>query len=112
MPFVTEEDWSWWQQGSIHHAGWPALDEIAVGGEPLLLEDLAVAFGAIRGAKSQAKMSMRTEVPRQAERRGGVLDRLKEIEAHLRAVGRLSGEVLWTAADVALKVDVELVPAA
>jgi valyl-tRNA synthetase len=38
------------------------------------------------------------------------LDRLKEIEPDLRAVGRLSGAVLWTAADVPLEVDVELAP--
>ena len=61
---------------------------------PLLLDDLAVALAAVRGAKSQAKVSMRTEVLR-AEFTGAaeVLDRLKEIEADLRAVGRLTGEV-------------------
>jgi valyl-tRNA synthetase len=72
---------------------------------------VAAALGGIRGAKSQAKVSMRTEVSR-AELTGQaeVLDRLKEIEPDLRAVGRLTGELLWTAADVPLVVDVELVP--
>ena len=70
-----------------------------------------MALAAVRGAKSQAKVSMRTEVSR-AELTGQaeVLDRLKEIEPDLRAVGRLTGELLWTAADVPLVIDVELVP--
>ncbi len=113
MPFVTEEVWSWWQPGSIHTAAWPSTEEVATGGDALLLDDLAVALAAVRGAKSQAKVSMRTEVGR-AELTGpaDALDRLKEIESDLRAVGRLTGELLWTAADVPLAIDVELAPSA
>ncbi len=112
MPYVTEEVWSWWQEGSIHTAAWPTPEEVAVDGEALLLDDLATALAAVRGAKSTAKVSMRTEVAR-AEFTGPaeVLDRLKEIEADLRAVGRLTGEIQWSAADVQLTVDVALAEA-
>jgi valyl-tRNA synthetase len=111
MPYVTEEVWSWWQDGSIHLAAWPTAEEVAVDGDALLLSDLATALAAVRGAKSQAKVSMRTEVARaQLSGAAEVLDRLKEIEADLRAVGRLTGEIQWSAADVPLTVDVELTP--
>ncbi|MBI1378645.1 MAG: valine--tRNA ligase [Frankiales bacterium] len=63
LPFVTEEVWSWWQEGSVHRAAWPTRDELeAQGGDPDLVADVAVVLSALRKAKSEAKVSMRTPI--------------------------------------------------
>ena len=112
MPFCTEEVWSWWQEGSILHAAWPTAGELAVEGDAALLDDVAVALAAVRGAKSSAKVSMKTEVAC-AELSGpaATLDRLRPVEPDLRAVGRITGDVVWTPAAAPLAVAVVLVPA-
>ena len=67
LPFVTEEVWSWWQEGSIHRAPWPdAADVRAAAGEgdPAVAEVTGEVLGAVRKAKSEAQRSMRAPVER------------------------------------------------
>ena len=77
-----------------------------------LLTDVSAALTAIRGAKSQAKVSMKTEATR-ADFTGPAeqLERLRTVERDLRAVGRLVGAVTWTPSDTPLAVDTELAQA-
>ena len=70
LPFVTEEVWSWWQEGSMHRSAWPSADrlrEVAGGvddepADPAVLAVAAAVLGEVRKAKSEAKRSMRTDV--------------------------------------------------
>ncbi|GAA4953544.1 valyl-tRNA synthetase [Nonomuraea thailandensis] len=62
LPFVTEEVWSWWRDGSVHHASWPAVERGA--GDPAVLSVASEVLGQVRKAKSEAKQSMRAEVSR------------------------------------------------
>ena len=111
LPFVTEEVWSWWQEGSVHRASWPVADEVAAlapGADAGVLRDTAVVLAAIRKAKSEAKTSMRTDVaaatvsgPRDA------LDRVRLAAEDLQATGRV-GELMFGPADGALTATVTL----
>ena len=70
LPFVTEEVWSWWQDGSVHRAPWPDPRPLrkpggAAGAEADgLLEVASAAIGSIRKAKSQARLPMRASAGR------------------------------------------------
>jgi len=111
LPFVTEEVWSWSHAGSVHLAPWPTVADLPTTGEVELMDDIAAALVEIRGAKSQAKVSMKTEAS-SAEFSGPAdqLERLRTLETDLRSVGRLRGTVTWTVTDTPLKVTLELAP--
>jgi valyl-tRNA synthetase len=64
LPFVTEEVWSWWQEGSVHRAPWPTVSEVGphAGAEPGVLDVAAEVLGAVRREKTAHKRSMRARV--------------------------------------------------
>jgi valyl-tRNA synthetase len=111
LPFVTEEVWSWWQEGSVHRAAWPDADELArlaADGDTGVLADTSVVLGALRKAKSEAKTSMRTEVvaatvtgPAEA------VTRVQLTADDLRATGRIA-ELVFTPSEEPLGASVTL----
>jgi len=66
LPFVTEEVWSWWQEGSVHVAPWPDTAELGThaGGDTTVLSVAAEVLGAVRREKTTHKRSMRARVAR------------------------------------------------
>ena len=115
LPFVTEEVWSWWQQGSIHAAPWPTPEELfdLAGGEAdediRALELAASVLGEIRKKKSEEQRPLKTPVSRVLV---NLPDReralLLSAEADLRAAGLILD--LETANADAMVVDVQLAP--
>ena len=91
LSFVTEEVWSWWQEGSVHRAAWPVVDELDAAGASetsAVLDAAADVLSAIRRAKTEAKVGMKTPVARvevrdTAER----IAALRTAEADLREAG-------------------------
>jgi valyl-tRNA synthetase len=94
MPFVTEEVWSWWREGSIHRTSWPSSDDLAA----FAADDVSVypaasaVLGEIRKAKSEAKRSMRTDVEAATVHAPAELLRaLRPALGDVRDAGRLTG---------------------
>ncbi|TDD96862.1 valine--tRNA ligase [Jiangella asiatica] len=96
LPFVAEEVWSWWRTGSVHLAPWPGDDDgvgaaAAPAGDAALFATASAVIGAVRRAKTEAGLSLRTEVPHAVLR-----CRLADVEAVLavlddvRAAGRIT----------------------
>ncbi len=95
LPFVTEEVWSWWRDGSIHRARWPTTDELLheIGGSPdragaLALERAALVLSEVRRTKSEAKRPLTTPVVQATVRDAAEhLASLRASEADVRAAG-------------------------
>ena len=65
LPFVSEEVWRWWHDGSVHLAPWPSVDEFTVQAPPepgYLYQAVGDVLEAVRREKSTQKVSQRAEV--------------------------------------------------
>ena len=65
LPFVTEEVWSWWHEGSVHAADWPTSDSLRSAAAGIGAETSGVAADAlsvVRRKKSENKRKLRTPV--------------------------------------------------
>ncbi len=116
LPYVTEEVWSWWQEGSVHRSPWPKATDLgsAASADAAMLVSVAQALGGIRGAKSQAKVSMRTELTRvEVSGPAASVAHAERAADDLRAAGRIVGDLTFTPIDAdgdALTVQAEVAP--
>ncbi len=62
LPFVTEEVWSWWRDGSVHGTTWPEARPLTSIGDVSMLGPVSEVLGAVRRAKTEAKLSQRATV--------------------------------------------------
>ncbi|WP_159602080.1 valine--tRNA ligase [Agromyces humi] len=93
IPFATEEAWRWSNEGSVHVAPWPAVDELAARGEAgvELLALASLALTGIRRAKTDAKASQKTPVESAVIAASApAIALLESAAADLRAVGRIA----------------------
>ncbi|MCG2799820.1 MAG: valine--tRNA ligase [Cellulomonas sp.] len=113
LPFATEEVWSWWRTGSVHHQAWPTaqpLHEVAADAPFGVVTAAGAALAALRKVKSEAKVSMRTpilvatlQVP------AALADGIRLALGDVRAAGRLTGDLAVVVAEVDAPVAVDAV---
>ena len=110
IPFVTEEVWSWWQEGSIHLTTWPQAQEVltnqAIGVEAL--NNVTWILGEVRKVKTENKQSMKAEVKSlEVWAKTEVIDQVKAAQKDLLAAGNIK-ELILNVSDNEIKVKVEL----
>lgn len=102
LPFVTEEVWSWWQEGSVHLAPWP--EQLLGAQQPPGLTNVyrsAIALlGDVRRVKSEAKVGPRAPVASVAVAAGPEeLAALQLVQDDLRAAQNIAELVLSPATE-------------
>ena len=93
LPFVTEEVWSWWQDGSVHKAAWPRAEDIEATkhqGDQAAYEWATEVLFEVRKQRSEAKQPLKvpiTKVAITAEPEAVAL--MPHVEADLRSALRV-----------------------
>ncbi|NYF17093.1 valyl-tRNA synthetase [Microbacterium sp. AK009] len=95
LSFATEEAWSWFNDGSVHLAGWPQSQSQApsqsIDGDPRVLSAVGDALIGIRRAKTEAKVSQKTAVAELTiQAPSEITELLRLAEDDLKAVGRVA----------------------
>ncbi len=113
MPFVTEEIWAWWRDGSIHRAAWPdaaAIRDAAEAAPDGLLPLAGEVLSALRRTKTEAQRSLRTAITTATI--VDTADRLALLEPALADLRDASvADELLTEVGAELAVTAELAPA-
>ncbi|WP_198393042.1 valine--tRNA ligase [Brevibacterium yomogidense] len=103
LPFVTEEVWSWWREGSIHRAPWPTAEPAQVPTD--MLEKVASALSKVRQTKTEAKVSQKTRITHAVlHAPTDVLTAVAAARDDLLAAGRVDDLEVRTAAGTAAEV--------
>jgi valyl-tRNA synthetase len=100
LPFVTEEVWSWWREGSIHKAPWPTphelLSRIKDNSEPTRLSDERAYQWAtdvlfeVRKQRSEAKQPLKVQITKVTVKApADAVNLMPIVDADLRAALRV-----------------------
>ncbi|MBM7772470.1 valyl-tRNA synthetase [Actinokineospora baliensis] len=107
LPFSAEEAWSWWQDGSIHVAPWPAVT--SSNGDRSLLAPVTIVLAAVRRAKSEARRSLRWPVAELVVTCTEDRERaLRATERDLRSAGAVQALKYTRSVDAELGIEVTL----
>jgi valyl-tRNA synthetase len=99
LPYVTEEVWSWWQEGSVHRQAWPVAGDPS-GGDAEMIVAVSQALAGLRGVKSEAKVSMRTQLTDvRVSATRHLVELLAQTTDDLAAAAKVLGEISFVETD-------------
>ncbi len=109
VPFVAEEVWRWWHEGSVHRAPWPTLEELA--GAPAatgVYGAVGDVLEAVRREKSTHKVSQRKGVAELVVvAAGDLLDVIRSGQRDLIDAGVVRGILYEEGDEFAVRVTLE-----
>ena len=109
LPFVTDEVWSWWQDGSVHIAKWPNFADVrrfAADADLGITDAVAQVLSEFRKAKSDAQVSMKTEITSAViTAPAAIIDAAKQAEKDLLTAGRVVSASWVEGSEISVKAE-------